>query len=105
MLDAVREILCTHWPEYLIEAAGLGAFMVSACGFGALLFHPVSPVAHAIPGEVSRRILMGLHRALAGTACSVLSPAVVVPAEPSLGLARGFVLRDPDGHALQVVQP
>ena len=25
-----------HWPEYLMEAGLLGAFMVSACGFGAL---------------------------------------------------------------------
>jgi hypothetical protein len=29
----------------------------------------------------------------------------VAPVEPALGFARGFLLRDPDGHALQVVQP
>src|SRR6266545_6201701 len=46
----------------------------------------------------------GLHHAVVGSACSVLSPTVVVPAEPNLGLAKGFLLRDPDGHALQAVQ-
>jgi hypothetical protein len=35
----------------------------------------------------------------------MLSPSVVAPVEPALGFARGFLLRDPDGHALQVVQP
>ena len=38
-----------HWPEYLTEAAGLGVLMISACTFGALLFHPASPVAGALP--------------------------------------------------------
>ena len=28
--------LLAHWPEYLMEAALLGAFMVSACVFGIL---------------------------------------------------------------------
>jgi len=40
----MREALGRHWPEYLIEAAGLGLFMVSACVFGAVLGHPRSPV-------------------------------------------------------------
>lgn len=31
--------LKNRWPEYLIEAWGLGTFMVSACIFGVLLFH------------------------------------------------------------------
>ena len=48
-----------HWPEYLSEAAGLGAFMVSACAFAALLFHPSSPVAQGVEGEAARRVLMG----------------------------------------------
>ncbi|HJW13082.1 MAG TPA: hypothetical protein VJ776_00220 [Thermoanaerobaculia bacterium] len=33
-----------HWPEYLMEAAELALFMVSACLFVALLEHPSSPV-------------------------------------------------------------
>jgi len=31
------EALRAHWPEYLMESAALGAFMVSACAFGVLL--------------------------------------------------------------------
>lgn len=55
MLNALKH----HWPEYLSEAAGLGAFMVSACVFAALLFHPSSPVVHGIGSETARRVLMG----------------------------------------------
>src|SRR5918911_1369030 len=55
MLDALKQ----HWPEYLSEAAGLGAFMVSACGFAALLFHPASPAVRGVESEGVRRVLMG----------------------------------------------
>jgi aquaporin Z len=48
-----------HWPEYLIEAAGLGLFMISACLFGALLGHPDSPIVRALPDPFMRRVLMG----------------------------------------------
>jgi len=27
----MRSALKAHWPEYLMEAAGLGIFMISAC--------------------------------------------------------------------------
>ena len=37
-----------HWPEYLMEAGLLGAFMVSACVFGVLYGFPQSPVHQAI---------------------------------------------------------
>jgi len=47
-----------------------------------------------------------VHRAVRGGACGgIISPGVVAPAEPALGFARGALVRDPDGHALQVVQP
>jgi aquaporin Z len=55
----MRNALKNHWPEYLSEAAGLGTFMVSACAFAALLFHPASPVARWIESEAARRVLMG----------------------------------------------
>lgn len=55
MLKALKQ----HWPEYLAEAAGLGAFMVSACAFAALLFHPASPVVSSVESETTRRVLMG----------------------------------------------
>lgn len=48
-----------HWPEVLMEALGLGLFMLSACGFGAVLEHPASPVRAAMPDPVMRRVLMG----------------------------------------------
>jgi aquaporin Z len=62
-----------HWPEYLIEAAGLGLFMLSACAFGTLLEHPGSPVRQAIGDPLARRVLMGLAMALTGVAI-VYSP-------------------------------
>lgn len=59
-----------HWPEYLIEGMGLGAFMLSACLFTALLEHPASPVRAAIPDPLLRRFLMGL--AMAHTAIAII---------------------------------
>jgi catechol 2,3-dioxygenase-like lactoylglutathione lyase family enzyme len=46
------------------------------------------------------------HRAVRAGACGgIISPGVVVPAEPALGFAQGALVRDPDGHVLQIVQP
>lgn len=59
-----------HWPEYLIEGAGLGVFMLSACLFGALLEHPASPVRLALPDATLRRVLMGL--AMGTTAVAII---------------------------------
>ena len=60
MLDALKR----HWPEYLMEAAGLGTFMVSACLFTAILEYPGSPVRQAIGDPFVRRILIGLAMGL-----------------------------------------
>jgi aquaporin Z len=49
-----------HWPEYLMEAGLLGAFMVSACVFGVLYGFPGSPVRQAIPSGFLRGLLGGL---------------------------------------------
>jgi aquaporin Z len=62
-----------HWPEYLIEAAGLGVFMVSACLFATLLEHPSSPVRQTVMGAMLRRIPMGLAMGLTAVAI-VYSP-------------------------------
>lgn len=59
-ISAAVEAVTNHWPEYLIEAAALGFFMLSACGFGVLLEHPSSPVHQAIPNQFVRLALMGL---------------------------------------------
>ena len=57
-----------HWPEYAIEAAGLGLFMLAACGFGVLLGHPASAVVRALPDPLARRALMGLVMGLTAAA-------------------------------------
>lgn len=53
-----------NWPEYLIEAFSLGAFMVSACFFAVLLEYPGSLVHQLIPPALVRRALMGLAMGL-----------------------------------------
>lgn len=62
--------LRAHWPEYLMEAAALALFMVSACAFTVLLEHPGSPVNHAIEDALTRRALIGL--AMGGTAVALI---------------------------------
>src|SRR5262245_16336955 len=58
-LSAFRTALANHWPEYLIEGAALGLFMLSACTFGVLLDHPMSPVQQVIEDPLARRALFG----------------------------------------------
>jgi aquaporin Z len=60
--------LRSHWPEYLMEAGLLGAFMVSACVFGALYEFPRSPIRQAITSQPLRRLLMGLSMGLTAIA-------------------------------------
>src|SRR5438477_1829626 len=57
-----------HWPEYLMEASLLGAFMVSACVFGVLYGFPQSPVRQAIPSDFLRGLLGGLSMGLTAIA-------------------------------------
>ncbi|CAN5798510.1 hypothetical protein BH20ACI4_BH20ACI4_01320 [soil metagenome] len=63
MLNSLRQ----HWQEYLIEACGLGAFMISACAFGVLFFNPNSPLIFL--NETLRNILMGI--AMGATAIGI----------------------------------
>ena len=57
--------LRNHWPEYFMEAAALGTFMVSACVFGVLLEHPSSPLNQALVGAAMvRRVLAGIAMGL-----------------------------------------
>jgi aquaporin Z len=72
-LLAPSRALQLHWPEYLMEAAGLGFFMISACLFGALYENPASPVRQAIASTLMRRMLMGLSMGLTSMAI-VYSP-------------------------------
>jgi aquaporin Z len=94
-LAALRQ----HWPEFLIEAAGLGLFLISACVFATLLEHPGSPVRQAVADAGLRRIPMGL--AMGATAMAIvysrwgqrsgahLNPAVTL-AFWRLGKVRGW---------------
>src|SRR3954466_5529617 len=56
--------LAGHWPEYLMEAAGLGLFMISACVFVVLLEHPSSLIHQTLSDATLRRILIGLAMGL-----------------------------------------
>jgi len=62
--DSMLGALKLRWPEYLMEAFGLGVFMVSACMFATLLQHPSSPVRQQIFDPVIRRVLMGMAMGL-----------------------------------------
>jgi aquaporin Z len=57
-VNGTLETVKAHWPESMMEAFGLGIFMVSACVFGVLLFHPDSLLARFDP--IIRNILMGI---------------------------------------------
>ena len=59
-----------HWPEYAMEAAELGIFMISACVFTVLLQHPDSPFRSLLPDSFLRRALTGL--AMAATAIALI---------------------------------
>jgi aquaporin Z len=69
-VDSLRDALRSHWPEYLIEGAGLALFMLSALSFTALLEHPASPVRAALPDAFARRGCMGL--AMGATAAALV---------------------------------
>jgi aquaporin Z len=59
-----------HWPEYMMEGAQLGIFMLSAGLFTALLEWPTSPVFLAIPNEFIRRWIIGV--AMGATAVGLI---------------------------------
>jgi aquaporin Z len=63
-------VLHRHYPEYLMEAAGLGIFMISAALVTALLEHPASPIRQAIADPTLRRFIIGL--AMGGTAIALI---------------------------------
>ena len=63
-----KSALAEHWPEYLIEAACLGVFMMSACFFTVLLAHPDSTLRSSVPSDLLRRFLGGLAMGLTAIA-------------------------------------
>jgi len=69
----MKEELKRHWPEYLMEAAELGTFMVSACAFTVILWHPSSPVRQTVANLLLRRALTGIAMGLTAL-CIIYSP-------------------------------
>lgn len=59
-----------HWPEYAMEGALLGSFMIAACALATLLEHPGSPLNAALPDAGIRRVVMGL--AMGATAVTLV---------------------------------
>lgn len=66
----MTQSLKNHWPEYLIEGACLGLFMISAFTFATLLEHPASPLHRALSYPLLRRFLMGI--AMGSTAVAII---------------------------------
>jgi aquaporin Z len=60
----------THWREYLIEAAALATFMVSAATMTVVIEHPASPVRSFVGDAIARRMLMGMAMGL--TAATII---------------------------------
>ena len=65
-MPALSDGLRLHWPEYLMEAAGLGLFMISAAVVTTALEYPHSPLHDLWPDPTLRRILIGLAMGLTG---------------------------------------
>lgn len=66
--QSAGQIIRNHWPEYLMEAWGLGMFMISA-GVVVIMFeYPGSPIHHLIPNGDLRRVLTGIAMGLTAIA-------------------------------------
>ncbi|MGQ0811699.1 MAG: MIP/aquaporin family protein [Nitrospiraceae bacterium] len=59
-MHTLAEALHEHWPEYLMEAAGLGLFMVSAAVVTTVFEYPTSFVHAAVSDPTLRRLLIGI---------------------------------------------
>jgi aquaporin Z len=57
-----------HWREYLMEAAGLGLFMISASILTVAIEHPQSPIRQSIDDAFLRRIIVGSGMGLSAIA-------------------------------------
>ncbi|MGF1524188.1 MAG: MIP/aquaporin family protein [Leptolyngbyaceae cyanobacterium] len=66
MLNSLR----SHWPEYFMEGAELGIFMVLAGIFATALYAPSSPLPTWLPNEFLRGALMGI--AMGVTAIAII---------------------------------
>ncbi len=62
------EVVRQHWPEYGMEAAGLGLFMLSAACVTTALEYPHSPLHTLVPEPTVRRLMIGLAMGLTAIA-------------------------------------
>jgi aquaporin Z len=67
-MAAARLALVSHWPEYLIEAAGLGVFMVIA---------GICPLLAEAPSAMQALASPDLRRALIGVAMGLTAVAII----------------------------
>ena len=65
-----RESLRQHWPEYLMEAAALGLFMISAGVITVLIAHPQPWLRAHLTNPVWSRLIIGV--AMGGTAMALI---------------------------------
>ena len=70
-MNKFRTTFLTNYPLYLIEAWGLGLFMISASLFTILFQHPDLHLVSIIPSNFIRRIFIGL--AMGGTAVTIIT--------------------------------
>lgn len=61
-------LIAARWPEYSIEAALLGLFMISACVFAVLFQLPTSPVRETVNSAFLRRAMTGVAMGLTAIA-------------------------------------
>jgi len=57
-----------HWHEYLMEAGGLGIFMISACLLTTIIEHPGFAIRQWIDNALVRRMIMGAGMGLTAIA-------------------------------------
>jgi len=72
-MNKIVETFKRNYLLYLMEAWGLGAFMVSACLFTILLQHPDLKLVYLIPSDFLRRFLIGV--AMGTTAMGIIYSA------------------------------
>jgi aquaporin Z len=69
----LMRVLRHHYPEYLMEAAGLGLLMIAASLLATIMHHPASPIHQAIASPVLQRLGIGMGMGLTAIAL-VYSP-------------------------------
>jgi hypothetical protein len=116
--EGAFEALRTHWPEYLSEGAALGTFMVSACFFGVragsgpgieFLEYLAPRDRRPYPPEEKANDLIHWQTRFLGIgaeeAAQTLRTAGIELPDGKAGFRKAVTLRDPDGHAIQIVEP